>query len=94
MVVLCRTSPEDEENRHDGMSQLIVDLHVNGVTIRPITFLTGEHHFNEVFLKTFSFQMNKWSVKSGMVGNKEWQNLLMKEADQRESSVHTHYFQA
>ncbi|MEK5425796.1 acyl-CoA dehydrogenase family protein [Cytobacillus sp. FSL R7-0680] len=51
MVVLCRTSPEDEENRHDGMSQLIVDLHVNGVTIRPITFLTGEHHFNEVFFE-------------------------------------------
>lgn len=50
MITLCRTSPQDEKNRHGGMSQLVVDLSLEGVTIQPIQFLTGEHHFNEVFL--------------------------------------------
>jgi len=50
MITLCRTSPQDEKNRHGGMSQLVVDLSSEGVSIQPIQFLTGEHHFNEVFL--------------------------------------------
>lgn len=52
MITLCRTSPRDESNKHAGMSQLIIDLKAEGVTIRPIQFLTGEHHFNEVFLES------------------------------------------
>ncbi len=47
--VLCRTSP-DEGNRHEGLSQLIVELRAPGVTVRPIRFMSGSHHFNEVFL--------------------------------------------
>jgi hypothetical protein len=46
---LCRTSA-DQGDRHLGLSQLIVDLHAPGVTIRPIRFMSGAHHFNEVFL--------------------------------------------
>jgi alkylation response protein AidB-like acyl-CoA dehydrogenase len=46
---LCRTSP-DQGDRHFGLSQLIVDLRAPGVTIRPIRFMNGAHHFNEVFL--------------------------------------------
>lgn len=49
MFVLCRTSPPTEK-KHEGLSQLIVDLKSPGVNIRPINFLNGEHHFNEVFL--------------------------------------------
>lgn len=49
MIVLCRTSPKNPANRHEGMSQLIVDLSSPGVTIRPIKYLTGAEHFNEVF---------------------------------------------
>jgi alkylation response protein AidB-like acyl-CoA dehydrogenase len=45
-VVLCRTSTA--EDRHHGLSQLIVDLHAPGVRISPIPFLDGSHHFNEV----------------------------------------------
>jgi acyl-CoA dehydrogenase len=48
MFVLCRTSPL-EEDRHAGLSQLIVDLPSPGITIRPINFLNNEQHFNEVF---------------------------------------------
>jgi alkylation response protein AidB-like acyl-CoA dehydrogenase len=47
--VLCRTAP-DSGNRHEGLSQLIVELDAPGVTVRPIRFMNGHHHFNEVFL--------------------------------------------
>ena len=48
MIALVRTSggPED---RHAGLSQLIVDLKLPGITIRPIEDLAGDEHFNEVF---------------------------------------------
>ncbi|HUP26005.1 MAG TPA: acyl-CoA dehydrogenase family protein [Thermoanaerobaculia bacterium] len=53
MITLCRTEPPSAD-RHAGMSQLIVDLHAQGVSIRPIRNLTGEHEFNEiVFDETF-----------------------------------------
>lgn len=45
-VVLCRTSPA--EDRHRGLSQLIVDLRSPGITINPIPFLDGTSDFNEV----------------------------------------------
>lgn len=47
--VLCRTS-QDTGNRHEGLSQLVVELDAPGVTVRPIRFMNGDHHFNEVFL--------------------------------------------
>lgn len=49
MIVLCRTSPK-EENRHAGLSQLLVELDWSGIQMRPILNLAGEHHFNEVVL--------------------------------------------
>lgn len=50
MVTLVRTSPFNEKNK-DGLSQLIIDLNAEGVTVVPIKFLTGEHHYNEVFFE-------------------------------------------
>lgn len=47
--VLCRSAPETG-NRHEGLSQLIVELGSPGVTVRPLRFMNGHHHFNEVFL--------------------------------------------
>lgn len=49
MVTLVRTAPYDEQHKHKGLSQLIIDLHAPGVTITPIPYLTGERHFNDVF---------------------------------------------
>lgn len=48
MITLCRTAPPSD-NRHAGMSQLIVDLNTKGITVRPIITLAGEAHFNEIF---------------------------------------------
>jgi alkylation response protein AidB-like acyl-CoA dehydrogenase len=50
MITLVRTEPLGSD-RHAGLSQLIVDLKGEGVEIRPIRLLTGEHHFNEVLLR-------------------------------------------
>ncbi|HEY2222591.1 acyl-CoA dehydrogenase family protein [Actinomycetospora sp.] len=47
-VVLCRTSAA--EDRHAGLSQLIVDLSSPGVTVSPIPLIDGELHVNEVVL--------------------------------------------
>jgi alkylation response protein AidB-like acyl-CoA dehydrogenase len=46
-AVLCRTSALADD-RHSGLSQLLVDLRSPGLTINPIPFLDGSHHFNEV----------------------------------------------
>ncbi|MBB1593768.1 acyl-CoA dehydrogenase family protein [Achromobacter sp. UMC46] len=48
MIALVRTSGSPED-RHQGLSQLIVDLSLPGVSIRPIEDLAGDSHFSEVF---------------------------------------------
>ncbi|MGA5758413.1 acyl-CoA dehydrogenase family protein [Nonomuraea bangladeshensis] len=45
--VLCRTEPGSR--RHHGLSYLLVPMRGPGVTVRPITQLTGTSEFNEVF---------------------------------------------
>jgi alkylation response protein AidB-like acyl-CoA dehydrogenase len=48
-ITLVRTGPAAAD-RHHGLSQLILDLHAPGVTIRPIINLAGDHDFNEIVL--------------------------------------------
>ena len=48
MIALVRTSG-DANSRHKGLSQVIIDLSLPGVTVRPIADLTGDTHFCEVF---------------------------------------------
>lgn len=47
MITLVRTA--DSEEKHQGLSQFLVDLNAPGLTIRPIRDLTGDSSFNEVF---------------------------------------------
>lgn len=47
MIVLCRTEPKSE-NRNAGLSQLVVPLDADGVSVRPITNILGVDEFNEV----------------------------------------------
>lgn len=47
MILFCRTDAKGED-RHAGVSQMLVDMKTPGITVRPIIDLKGEHHFNEV----------------------------------------------
>lgn len=48
MILFCRTSGTPAD-RQAGTSQLLIDLrNTEGVSIRPIIDLAGQHHFNEV----------------------------------------------
>lgn len=48
LIALTRTG-EPGPDRHQGLTQFIIDLKAPGVTIRPIRNLAGGHEFNEVF---------------------------------------------
>lgn len=49
LLTLCRTQPRGE-NRHNGLSQLIIDLTSDGITVRPIRTMDGAEEFCEVVL--------------------------------------------
>lgn len=49
MIALVRTS-DGGDSRHQGLSQFLIDLSLDGVTINGITDQTGDQHFGEVFL--------------------------------------------
>jgi alkylation response protein AidB-like acyl-CoA dehydrogenase len=44
--VLARTSRTGR--KHEGLTEFLVDMGADGVTVTPIVDLAGEHHFNEV----------------------------------------------
>lgn len=48
MIALVRTAGTPQD-RQQGLSQFIVDLALPGITVRPITDLSGDRHFCEVF---------------------------------------------
>ncbi len=48
MIGLFRTSSNTKENRRHGLTSFLVDMHADGVTVNPITQITGIPEFNEV----------------------------------------------
>jgi hypothetical protein len=54
MILFCRTGATSGDDRHAGASQFLVDMAPakgNGMTVRPIIDMRGEHHFNEVVIE-------------------------------------------
>ena len=49
VYLIARTDPDAPP--HQGLSELVVDLHSPGITIQPILDIAGERHFCEVFLE-------------------------------------------
>ncbi|MGV0794539.1 acyl-CoA dehydrogenase family protein [Mycolicibacterium sp. XJ1819] len=49
LLTLCRTQPRGED-RHSGLSQLIISLKAEGVHVRPIRTMDGNEEFCEVVL--------------------------------------------
>ena len=58
--VLCRTSQGNK--KHEGLSYLLVPLKSSGITIRPLTQISGDSEFNEVFFD------NVFVPKENLVG--------------------------
>lgn len=47
IICLCRTEPRGE-NRYAGLSQLVVPMALEGITVRPLRNLAGEEELNEI----------------------------------------------
>lgn len=47
--LLVRTDPEAP--KHQGITCLLVDMHLPGITTRPLTTLTGDEEFAEIFFE-------------------------------------------
>jgi alkylation response protein AidB-like acyl-CoA dehydrogenase len=57
--VLVRSDPDAP--KHAGLTELIVDMSSEGIEVRPILDLEGEHHFNEVFFDDV-FVPERWTL--------------------------------
>jgi alkylation response protein AidB-like acyl-CoA dehydrogenase len=72
-LALVRTDPNLPKYR--GLSMLVVDLRSPGVDIRPLRQMSGESHFNEVFIDDVKVPVgnvcgelnNGWRVLTGML---------------------------
>lgn len=87
MNLFARTAPFDEKNRHEGVTQFIVDLDWPGITITPIINLANDHDFNEVVFddvfvpddRVIGAVGNGWKQVSGELaheraGSERWLN--------------------
>lgn len=77
MILFCRTGTQEE--RQAGTSQFLVDLTLPGITVRPITDLSGESHFNEV---TFDDALLPADALIGPLGG-GWEQVMSELAFER-----------
>lgn len=48
-LAFCLVRTSQEPRRQDGISFLLIDMRLPGITVRPLPSIDGEHHLNEVF---------------------------------------------
>ncbi len=74
IFTLARTDPEAP--KHKGISFLLVDMRQPGIEVRPITMISGEQDFNEVFYTDVLCPVddvvggpnNGWAVAMSLLG--------------------------
>jgi alkylation response protein AidB-like acyl-CoA dehydrogenase len=68
-LLLVRSDPDTA--KHKGLSYLLVDMKAPGIDVRPMTQITGESEFNEIFFDNVEVPVDM------LVGqeNMGWQNL-------------------
>jgi len=81
-LLLARTDPGAP--KHKGISYFILDLESPGVTRRSIKMITGESHFNEIFLDDVEIpaenligeENNGWSVAQATLASERGLTIL------------------
>lgn len=70
IYLVVRTDPNAA--KHRGISEMVVDMTLPGITVRPIVDMTGGNHFNEVFFD------NVRVPKTALVGKKNegWKQIV------------------
>jgi alkylation response protein AidB-like acyl-CoA dehydrogenase len=66
MMLLARTDPEAP--RHKGITYFLLDMHLPGVTVKPLKQITGDAEFNEVFFD--SVRVHESQILGGL--NNGW----------------------
>jgi alkylation response protein AidB-like acyl-CoA dehydrogenase len=74
-LATVRTDPEAA--KHKGITAVVIDMHAQGVEVRPLRQITGESHFNEVFFDDVFVPdsdvvgevNNGWAVARTTLGN-------------------------
>src|SRR6202162_4514503 len=69
-ILLVRTDPDAP--KHKGISYILVDMHSPGVTVRPLTQITRDTGFNEVFFEDVRVP------KKNLIGEQQqgWQGAI------------------
>jgi alkylation response protein AidB-like acyl-CoA dehydrogenase len=62
-VMVVRTDPDVP--KHKGLSYLLMDMQTPGVEVRPITQITGDKEFNEVFMENVKVPANMLVGREG-----------------------------
>ena len=79
IFLLVRTTPEDEtrESRYGGITCLLVPMDTEGIEVRPIHSLVGQHGFNQTFFDNVKVPVENrlgaegegWQVVMGALAN-------------------------
>jgi alkylation response protein AidB-like acyl-CoA dehydrogenase len=78
MIALVRTSGTGDD-RQKGLSQVIIDLTLPGVTVKPITDLAGDRHFCEVLFENVALKSDALIGEEG----KGWEQVTAELAFER-----------
>jgi alkylation response protein AidB-like acyl-CoA dehydrogenase len=82
--LLVRTDPDAP--KHQGITCLLVDMHLPGITVKPLTTLTGEDEFSEIFFEDVR------APTSALLGpvNQGWQVAMTTLSNERAGVANLH----
>ncbi|MFA5885261.1 MAG: acyl-CoA dehydrogenase family protein [Acidimicrobiia bacterium] len=92
-IALVRTDPDAPA--HKGISMLAIPMGAEGVDVRPLRQITGEHEFNEVFLDDVEVPVEHligpenqgWQVANTTLANERGASFVWKEQVLHEAAM-------